>query len=54
MRERTLRGMALGIDGETDGAELHGGNGMVPITTLWSRRQTDDVARLSLCKYPLE
>ena len=54
MSEGPLCRLALRVDGEADGPELHLRDGMVPITPMRSRRQADDVAGLRLREHALE
>src|SRR5262245_61396965 len=54
MIEWALRSLILGVDGETDWAELHLGAGVVSVTPLRRRREVDEVASLGLGEYALE
>ncbi len=54
MVERAASGLALRIDPEDDGTELHLDDGLVPISPLRSGGQADEVARLHLGEYALE
>jgi len=54
VRERALGCLALCINREANGAELHIGDGMVTIPALPSCSEPNDVARFNLGKHALE